>query len=350
VSQEFAIAGRPIGMGHPVYVVAELSGNHNGDLGRALRLIDAAADSGADAVKLQTYTADTITLDSDAPPFRIGGGTLWDGRTLHDLYREAATPWEWHPQLLAHAAERGLHCFSSPFDSTAVDYLASLGAPAYKVASLELVDIPLLRKIAATGKPVVVSTGAATIGEVAEGVVALRDAGAAEVALLKCTSAYPALPEEMNLRTIPHMREAFGVPVGLSDHTSGTAVAVAAVVLGACIVEKHLTLRRADGGPDAAFSLEPEELRRLVEDVRTAASALGRVCYEVTAHEAPSRRYRRSLFVVADVAGGEAFTERNVRSIRPGDGLHPRHLPDVLGRLARCSVARGTPLSWEHID
>lgn len=350
MTTEMHIAGRAIGPGHPVYVIAELSGNHNGDLERALLLIEAAAAAGVDAVKLQTFTADTITLDCDAPPFRIEGGTLWDGQTLHSLYRESATPWEWHPRMIQAAAARGLHCFSSPFDSTAVDFLESLAVPAYKVASLELVDIPLLRRIAATGRPVIVSTGASTLAEIEEGIGVLRTAGASELALLKCTSAYPALPEEMNLRTIPHLAQAFNAPTGLSDHSLGSAVAVAAVALGACIIEKHVTLARDDGGPDAAFSMEPAELRRLVEDIRTAERALGTVSYAVTAHEQPSRRYRRSLFVVTELAQGETITAHHVRSIRPADGLHPRYLDSVLGRRARVPIPRGTPLRWELLD
>lgn len=343
------IADRRIGPGEGVFVVAELSANHNRSFDRAVQIVRAARDAGADAVKLQTYTPDTLTLDSDREPFRIGSGTLWAGRTLHELYREAYTPWEWHPKLQEVADELGLVLFSTPFDPTAVDFLEEMGVPAYKVASFEIVDLPLIRKIAATGKPMIVSTGMATLGEIEEAVTAARGAGATEIALLKCTSAYPAPPEEADLRTIPHLAETFGVPAGLSDHTLGTEVAVAAVALGACVIEKHFTLSRAEGGPDAEFSLEPDELRRLVESVRTVEKALGRIRYEPTERERPSRVFRRSLFVVDDVRAGEPFTAQNVRCIRPGHGLHPRHLDEVVGAVAAEDIARGTPLSWELV-
>ncbi|MFW6175178.1 MAG: pseudaminic acid synthase, partial [Acidobacteriota bacterium] len=259
------IGGRRIGPGEPVFVVAEVSANHNGSFDRAAEILHAAHVAGVDAVKLQTYTPDTMTLDLDQEPFRVEGGTIWDGRSLHDLYREAQTPWEWHPKLREVAEELGLILFSTPFDPTAVDFLEEMDVPAYKVASFEIVDLPLIRKIAATGKPMIVSTGMATLGEIEEAVAAARGAGATEIVLLKCTSAYPAPPEEADLRTIPHLATTFGVPAGLSDHTLGTEVAVAAVALGACVIEKHFTLSRADGGPDGAFSLEPQELRRLVD-------------------------------------------------------------------------------------
>jgi pseudaminic acid synthase len=349
VSRTITIDGRPVGPGHPVYVVAELSANHGGDFQRALRLVEAAKEAGADAVKLQTYTADTLTLDSDAEPFRVRGGTLWDGRTLHDLYREAHTPWEWQPKLKARADELGLDLFSSPFDATAVEFLERMGVPAHKIASFEIVDLDLIRRTARTGKPLIMSTGMASREEIGEAVRTARDGGAAGVALLKCTSAYPAPPEEMNLRAIPALAEAFDVPVGLSDHTLGTAVAAAAVALGACLVEKHVTLSRSMGGPDSAFSLEPEELRDLVRAVRAAEAALGSAEHGVGEAEARSRAFRRSLFVVRDVKRGEPFTAENVRSIRPADGLAPKHLPSVLGRRAQRDVDRGTPLSWELI-
>jgi N-acetylneuraminate synthase len=342
------LAGRRIGPGQPPYVVSELSGNHNGDIGRALAIMDAAKAAGADAVKLQTYTADTITIDYDGPGFRIEGGP-WGGRTLHDLYQEAHTPWDWHPRLFEHGRALGLAVFSSPFDDTAVDLLESLGAPAYKVASFEIVDLPLVRRMAATGKPVIISTGMAGLGEIAEAVAAARSAGAGGVLLLHCTSGYPTPPEEANLATIPHLAAAFDAPVGLSDHTSGHAVAVAAVALGACMIEKHLTLRRADGGPDAGFSLEPEELKALVEGVRSAWRALGRVEYAVSPSERANLMFRRSLYIVADVAAGEAFTAANLRSIRPGHGLPPKHLPEVLGRHAARALKRGTPLAWTDV-
>ena len=340
------IAGRPIGSNAPTYVIAELSANHRNSFEAALRLVSAAADAGVDAVKLQTYTPDTITLDSDRPEFRIGSGTVWDGRTLHDLYAEAATPWEWHEPLQRAATDRGLHFFSSPFDDSAVELLEGLEVPAYKVASFEIVDVGLIARVARTGKPMIMSTGMATLDEITEGVTAARAAGATDLALLKCTSAYPAPPEDADLRTIPDMAARFQLPVGLSDHTLGTAVPVAAVALGAAIIEKHLTLSRADGGPDGGFSLEPAELRDMVDGIRTAEKALGSVNYQPSDLEAPSRILRRSLFVVEPVRAGESFTIQNVRSIRPGHGLHTRHLPEVLGKTATRDIERGTPLEW----
>jgi N-acetylneuraminate synthase len=342
------IGGRRVGAGEPAYLVAELSANHNQSIDRAIETIRAAKAAGADAIKLQTYTADTLTIDSDAEWFRVRG-TLWDGRTLHDLYREAFTPWEWHRRLRDVAAEEGLDFFSTPFDDTAVDFLEELGVVAHKVASFENVDLPLLRRVAATGKPLIVSTGMATLAEVDEAVRTVRGAGGAELALLKCTSAYPCTPDTMNLRTIPHLAEAFGVPVGLSDHSMEAAVPAVAVSLGACIVEKHFTLDRAAGGPDSAFSLEPHEFRAMVNAVRVAEQALGEVRYGPAPAEEGSRVFRRSLFVVEDVRAGEAFTPRNVRSIRPGYGLHTRHLEQVIGRVAARDVARGTPLDWDLV-
>jgi len=336
------------GMERTCRLVAEVSANHNRSLERAEAIIRAAAGAGADAVKLQTYTADTMTIPCDNEYFRIRG-TLWAGRTLYDLYQEAYTPWEWHPRLMALANDLGMACFSTPFDATAVDFLESLNVPCHKVASFEVVDIPLLKKIAATGKPVILSTGMATLAEIDEAVRTLRDNGTKDLILLKCTSAYPAPPEEANLRTIPHLAESFGCPAGLSDHTLGSAVAVAAVALGAVMIEKHFTLSRADGGPDSAFSLEPDEFKRMAQDIRTAEKALGRVNYELTDKERESIVFRRSLFVVEDVAAGEPFTEKNVRGIRPGQGLHPRYLPEVLGKKARITIKKGTPLSWEHV-
>lgn len=342
------IGGRGIGPGHPVYVVAEISANHNHSLDRAIETIRAAKRAGADAVKFQTYTPDTITIRSNKEYFRIKG-TLWRDRTLYDLYSEAYTPWEWHPALRRVAEEEGLQWFSTPFDGSAVDFLEELDAPAYKVASFEIVDIPLLRRIGRTGKPVILSTGMATISEIDEAVTTLREAGATQIALLKCTNAYPSRPEDMNLRTIPHLRDAFGVPVGLSDHTLGFSVPVAAVALGALILEKHFTLSRADGGPDSAFSLEPHEFRAMVDAIRDTERAIGRVHYGPTEHETESLIFRRSLFVVEDVRAGEPFTERNVRSIRPGSGLHPRYLDVVLGRPASRDIEAGTPLSWDLV-
>ena len=340
----FAIAGRPIGPDHPPFVIAELSGNHNGDLGRALALIDACAEAGVEAVKLQTYTPDTITLDHDGPGFTVEGG-LWAGRTLYDLYREAHTPFEWHPALFAHARARGLIVFSSPFDGTAVALLESLDAPAYKIASFEAVDLPLVARAARTGRPLIISTGMTNLGEIAAAVNTARAAGAGGVCLLHCVSAYPARFADANLRTIPRLASDFGVVSGLSDHTPGTVAAVAAVALGACVVEKHVTLRRADGGPDAAFSLEPGELARLVQDCRHAWEALGSATYARGVEETANKQFRRSLYVVRDVPAGQLLTPADVRSIRPGYGMAPARLPDVIGRRAARALARGEALS-----
>ena len=347
--QPVAIAGRQIGPGRPPFIIAEMSGNHNGDISRALALIEAAKAAGADAVKLQTYTADTITIDHDGPGFLIESG-LWKGRRLYELYQEAYTPWEWHQGLFDKAAALGIAIFSSPFDPTAVALLEGLGAPAYKIASFELVDLPLIDLVARTGKPMIMSTGLASPDEIADAVMAVRNAGGATPILLHCTSGYPTPAREMNLRTMQHLAETHGVIAGLSDHTMGTAVSVAAIALGAAVIEKHFTLRRADGGPDAAFSLEPEEFGELVRDCRTAWEALGSVDYAEVGSEKASRDLRRSLYVVADVRRGEAFTAANVRSIRPGLGLPPKHLPDILDRLAARDIARGTPLDWSMLE
>ena len=343
------INGRRIGPGYPTYIVAEMSANHNQDFDQAIRIIEAAKEAGADAVKLQTYTPDTHTIQSDKEYFRIGGGTLWDGRTLYDLYSEAYMPWEWQPKLKQVANEFGIDLFSAAVDPTSVDFLEMMGAPAYKVGSFEIVDLPLLEKMAHTGKPLIISTGMSTLSEIDEAVQAARQAGADQIVLLKCTSAYPAQPEEMNLRTIPHLAEAFQVPVGLSDHTHGIAVPVASIALGACLIEKHFTLSRSIPGPDSAFSLEPHEFQAMVEAVRVAEKALGAVYYGVSESEANSRVFRRSLFVVKDMKEGETFTLENVRSIRPGYGLHPRYLKEVLGRCANRDIERGTPLAWELV-
>jgi len=342
------IAGRPIGRDHPPYVIAEMSGNHNGDIGRALALIDAAHAAGADAVKLQTYTADTITLDHDGPGFTVEGG-LWHGRRLYDLYQEAHTPWDWHPRLFDHARALGISAFSSPFDPTAVAFLEGLGAPAFKVASFEIVDTPLVELMARTGKPLIISTGLASPADIGDAVTAARAGGAREIVLLHCTSGYPTPPSQMHLRTLAHLGAAHGTLVGLSDHSMGTAVSVAAVALGACVIEKHFTLARADGGPDSAFSLEPDELARLVADCRAAWEALGTVHYEEVEAEAASRDHRRSLYVVADVARGETLSAANIRSIRPGHGLPPKHLAEVVGRRAARDLKRGEPLAWDKI-
>lgn len=327
------------------YIIAEISANHNGSIERAEAIVRAAADAGADAVKLQTYTADTMTIPCDDEFFRIKG-TLWDGKTLHALYQEAYMPWEWQPRLKAFANDLGMDCFSTPFDATAVDFLEKMDVPCHKVASFEVVDIPLLKKIASTGKPVIMSTGMASLAEIDEAVTSLRENGTRELALLKCTSAYPAPPEEANLRTIHHLAQAFNCVAGLSDHTLGSAVAVGAVAVGARIIEKHFTLSRADGGPDSAFSMEPAEFKQMVQDIRTVEKALGMVCYDLTPKQKENKVFRRSLFVVKDMEAGEVFTEENVRSIRPGYGLPPRCLPVVLGRRSTTAVKLGTPLSF----
>ena len=350
MSSQIKIGERVIGAGQPVYVIAEISANHHQDFDTALKIIHAAKDAGADAIKLQTYTADTITLASNREYFRVGGGTLWDGRNLHDLYAEAYTPWDWQPKLKKAANDLGMDCFSSAFDATAVDFLEEMRVPAHKVASFELVDLPLIEKMARTGKPLIMSTGLATVEEIDEAVKAARKAGATQIALLKCTSAYPAAAEEMNLRTIPELARRFDVPAGLSDHTMGVAVPVAAVALGACIIEKHLTLSRSEPGPDSAFSLEPHEFKTMVDAVRMAEKALGEVHFGFSEKEASSRIFRRSLFVVQDVRRGDVFTVDNVRSIRPGHGLHTRHFDEVLGRHAARDIERGTPFSWDLVD
>lgn len=350
MTTEITIGNRCIGPGKPTYVIAELSANHNQNFDNARAIIHAAKDAGADAIKLQTYTADTITLRSDKPRFRVQGGTLWDGRILHDLYQQAYTPWEWQPRLKKIANDLGMDLFSSAFDDSAVDFLEQMNVPAHKVASCELVDLGLIRKMSRTGKPLLISTGMATEDEISEAVQAARDAGATQIALLKCTSAYPARPDEANLRTIPELVRRFQCPAGLSDHTMGVAVPVAAVVLGASILEKHLCLSRAHGGPDSAFSLEPAEFKAMVAAVREAEQAMGTARMAPSPSEVNSRRFRRSLFVVEDVKQGELFTERNVRSIRPADGLHPRHFLEVLGKRAASDVERGTPLSWALVS
>jgi len=348
-SRTISIAGRAIGTGQPPYVIAEMSGNHNGDIGRALAIIDAAKAAGADAVKLQTYTADTITIDHDGPGFRIEGG-LWNGRTLHELYEEAHTPWDWHARLFERGRALGIIVFSSPFDATAVDFLEGLGCPAYKIASFEIVDLPLIERAAATGKPLIISTGIARLDEIGEAVAAARGAGAGGIALLHCVSGYPTPIEEANLMTIPDLRDAFDTVVGLSDHTPGTVVAASAVALGAALVEKHFTLSRADGGVDSAFSLEPRELEELCRSCRAAWQAMGEASYDLKPSEKGNKIFRRSLYVVEDVAKGQPFTGRNLRSIRPGFGLAPKHLQHVLGKRASRDIARGTPMAWDLVD
>jgi N-acetylneuraminate synthase len=342
------IAGRRIGAGEKPYVIAELSANHNGSIERAFAIMDAAKSAGADAVKLQTYTPDTITIDHDGPGFRIEDGP-WRGRTLHSLYREAHMPWAWHEPLFARGRALGLAVFSSVFDETSIDLLERLGTPAYKIASFEAIDLPLIERAARTGKPLIVSTGMADLREVSEAVAAARRGGCEELALLHCVSGYPTPAGEANLATIPHLAQAFGTVVGLSDHTLGVGVAAAGVALGAAIVEKHVTLRRAEGGPDSGFSLEPEELIQLCAACRDAHAAVGAVRYGGKPSEATSKLHRRSLYAVADIAAGETLTAENLRSIRPGFGLAPKHLPELLGRVAARAIPRGTPLAWDMV-
>ncbi len=332
----------------PVFIIAEMSANHGQDYDQAVKIIEAAHATGADAVKIQTYTPDTITIDCDNEYFQIKG-TLWDGRTLHDLYGEAYTPWEWQPKLKKVADDLGIMFFSTPFDFTAVDFLEEMDVPCHKIASFEMVDLPLIRKVASTGKPVIMSTGMATEAEIEEAVAAFHEGGGTELVLLKCTSAYPAPPEEMNLRTIPYLAERFDVVSGLSDHTLGIDMPIAAVALGAKVIEKHFCLSRAQGGPDTAFSLEPHEFTNMVESIRNVEKGLGSVSFEITDKQKSSLTFRRSLFVVKDVKSGEEFTDENVRSIRPGHGLHTRELGNVLGQKAGQDIAKGTPLSKDFI-
>lgn len=345
----FEIQGRRLGPAHAPYIVGEISGNHGGSLETALALIEAAAEAGVDAVKLQTYTADTITLKSDRPEFRLQDG-LWSGETLYHLYQRAHTPWQWHPQLFAHARKLGLAIFSSPFDPTAVDFLETLDCPCYKIASFELVDLPLIRKVAATGKPIVMSTGMATVEEIEDAIAAARGAGAKALCVLHCTSAYPAEASTQNLATIADMRQRFGTLIGLSDHTTGTAVPVAASALGVALIEKHITLHGDGSGVDDAFSVGPAELRKLVEDVRTAHAALGSVNYTRSPAEIANRRFRRSLYVVKALRRGEILTGDAVRSVRPANGLAPKFLEAALGRRMSRDVAAGEPLSLDMLE
>lgn len=342
------IGGRKVGPGEPPFIVAEMSGNHGGSLERALAIVEAAARSGAHALKLQTYTPRTMTLDLAEGDFRIRDAkSLWNGYTLHDLYQEAHTPWDWHAPIFRRCGELGLPCFSMPFDATAVEFLESLGNPVYKIASFENGDLPLIRKAAATGKPLVISTGMASLAELEEAVAAARGAGCRGLVLLKCTSAYPAPPELANLRTIPHLAELFGLPVGLSDHSPGIGACLAAVALGAAMIEKHVVLSRAEATVDSAFSLEPAEMRALVEESDRAWRALGTVSYGISESERRSRALRRSLYLVRDLPAGAVLGPEDVRAIRPGAGLAPKHLEALLGRRLRAAARRGTPLSWD---
>jgi pseudaminic acid synthase len=345
------IANTSIGADVPPFVIAEMSGNHNQSLDRALKIVEAAAATGAHALKLQTYTADTMTLAINEGEFFISDErSLWNGKSLHDLYRLAHTPWEWHAPIMQRARELGLSCFSTPFDESAIDFLESLGVPAYKIASFENVHLPLIRKVAATGKPVIISTGMATLEEIGEAVQAARDAGCRDLILLKCTSTYPATAENSNVRTIPDLRATFKCEVGLSDHTMGVGVSVAAVAHGATVIEKHFTLNRADGGVDASFSLEPAEFRSLVAETERAWQSLWRVSYGPSDAEKGSLVFRRSIYVAEDLKSGDVLTSRNLRCIRPGLGLAPKHYEELLGRRASRDVKRGTPMRWEFVS
>ncbi len=349
MDKRIRIGKRYVGEGEKTFVVAEVSANHLQDYGRAEAIIKAAAQAGADAVKLQTYTPDTITLDCDNDYFQITQGTIWDGTTLHKLYEEAYTPWEWQPRLMEYANGLGLECFSSPFDDTAVDFMKEMDMPAYKVASFEINDIPLIRKIAGLGKPVILATGIAYLEDMERALQVCKEEGNEQVVLLKCTSAYPSPYEEMNLKVIPNMAQVFDCITGLSDHSMGTAAAVASVALGAKMVEKHLTLSRADGGPDGAFSMEPDEFKKMVDEIRIVEKALGKVTYELSEKQKRSREDGRSLFVVKNMKEGEIFTEENVRSIRPAFGLHTMYLDEIMGKRARTDISKGTPLDWKLI-
>jgi pseudaminic acid synthase len=335
--------------GNKTYLIAEMSANHNGDFERAVAIVRAMKEAGADAVKLQTYTADTLTIDCDKPDFVIGSGTVWEGQKLHELYASAYTPWEWHAELFALANELGMDCFSTPFDNSAVDFLEQFDPPYYKVASFELVDVGLIEYIASKGRPIIMSTGMGSEEEIRDAVEVVQTAGV-PLTLLKCTSAYPSPPSSMNLRTMQDMASRFGVPVGLSDHTLGTTVPVAAVALGATVIEKHFTLSRKDEGPDSSFSLEPSEFREMVDAIRITEQALGEVKYERSEKEQASVVFRRSLYAIADIAEGETITRENVRSIRPGHGLKPKFLKSLIGMKASEAISRGTPISVDIVE
>lgn len=350
MEKEIRIGRHIINESSPTFIVAEMSANHNMDFDRAVAILQAARDAGADAVKIQTYTADTITLNCEDPCFQITQGTLWDGTTLYKLYQSAYTPWEWQPKLKAKAEEMGLEFFSSPFDFSSVDFLEEMGVPAYKVASFEITDIPLIKKIARTGKPIIMATGIAHLSDIELALQTCREAGNEKVILLKCTSSYPAPYEDINLRTIPSMGETFSCLPGLSDHSMGSAVAGAAVALGAKMIEKHLTLSRADGGADAAFSMEPAEFKEMVDNIRKIELALGSVTYDLTPKQAREREHSRSLFVAKDMKAGEIFTPENLRSVRPADGLHTRYYEELLGKRIKRDAKLGTPMSWDLVD
>ncbi len=350
MKKEIRIGKHIISENSPAFIIAEMSANHNMDFDRAVAIMQAAKDAGADAIKIQTYTADTITLDCDDPCFQITQGTLWDGTTLHKLYETAYTPWEWQPKLKKLAEEMGLEFFSSPFDFTAVDFLEEMDVPAYKIASFEITDIPLLKKIAKLGKPIILATGIARMADIELAMKTCQEAGNDNVILLKCTSAYPAPYEDVNLRTIPSMADTFDCIAGLSDHTMGSAVPGAAVALGAKVIEKHLTLRRADGGADSAFSMEPEELKEMVDNIRKIEQALGKVTYDLTPKAAREREHSRSLFIAQDMKAGDVFTPENLRSVRPAYGLHTKHYEELLGKRIRKDAKPGTPMSWDLVD
>ncbi|WP_080832498.1 pseudaminic acid synthase [Cohnella massiliensis] len=348
--QEFHIAGRPVGRNFKPFIIAEMSGNHNQSLERALAIVDAAANAGVDALKLQTYTADTMTLDIDEGDFFIDDpSSLWKGESLYKLYQQAYTPWEWHEPIFKRCRERGIIPFSTPFDESAVDFLESLEVPAYKIASFENTDLPLIRKAARTGKPLIISTGMATIAELDETVRAAREEGCKHIVLLKCTSTYPATPENSNLITMTHLGQLFDCQVGISDHTMGIGVSVASVALGGTVIEKHFTLSRAEGGVDSAFSMEPHEIRALAEEAEKAWQSLGHIQYGPTEAEIPSLKHRRSLYIVKDLKAGEVLSAENVRAIRPGAGLAPKYYETIMGRAVKQDVKRGTPVSWEFI-
>lgn len=348
MGKEIKIGKYTVSDENPVYIIAEMSANHNMDLERAKRIIDAAADAGANAVKIQTYTPDTITIDCNTDIFKARG-KLWEGMTLYELYQKAYTPWEWQNELKLYTEKAGLDFFSSPFDLTAVDFLEGLEVPAYKVASFEINDIPLIRKIAQTGKPVIISTGIAYMEDIERAIRVCKQEGNDKIILLKCVSSYPAPFEQMNLRVIPNMEQTFGCPVGLSDHSLGDETAIASVALGAKVIEKHLTLRRSDGGADSAFSMESEEFAEMVRKIRNIEKALGRVTYELTEKQIENRSGSRSLFAVKDIRQGEKFSEKNVKSIRPGFGMHTRYYEDILGKEAKCDIKKGTPMDWKYI-
>lgn len=349
MNHTFCIGNKKIGPQEPAFLIAEMSANHLQDYGRAVEILHAAKEAGADAIKLQTYTPDTITLDCDRPCFQITGGTIWDGTTLYQLYREAYTPWDWQPRLMEEAEKAGLLCFSSPFDFTAVDFMAQMQMPAVKIASYEITDIPLIRRAARLHRPMIFATGVARLSDIELALQACAEEGNEDIMLLKCVSSYPTPYEDANLRTIPVLADRFDCLTGLSDHTMGGTVAVGAVALGAKMVEKHLTLRRADGGPDGAFSMEPEEFADMARQIRTLEKALGSPDYALTEKQEIEREGARSLFAVQDIRAGEALTSENVRSIRPGQGLHPRHYEEILGRTAAVFIQKGTPLSWNLI-